>query len=183
MTRDSSTCGGERLLSSVPIGTRPETLAGVTQLDASPKVSPAGPALPMSSLHTSRWERVRSLVVGELIVGGLTIAVHFRDPHRHGSWGLCPLYALTGIYCPGCGGMRAVNDVTNGNLRAAISSNVLAVTLLPMVVLWWLRSRWRGDAWVPLARRHATTTTYVLTAVAFVFMIVRNTPWGAALAP
>ncbi|MBO1756121.1 DUF2752 domain-containing protein [Allobranchiibius sp. CTAmp26] len=99
---------------------------------------------------------------------------------------MCPLYALTGIYCPGCGGLRAVNDLTNGNLRAALSSNVFVVLLMPVVVGWWLtalRDRWRGVVGVPFARQHATTFTYVLSTLAVVFMVARNTPWGAALAP
>ena len=40
-----------------------------------------------------------------LTIGGLglaTLALHLRDPHAHGSWGLCPSAAI-GIYCPGCG--------------------------------------------------------------------------------
>ncbi|UIJ34475.1 DUF2752 domain-containing protein [Allobranchiibius sp. GilTou73] len=135
---------------------------------------------------TSPWRRVRPLAVGGLLVGVATVALHFRDPHQHGSWGMCPLYALTGIYCPGCGGLRAVNDLTNGNLRAALSSNVFVVLLMPVVVGWWLtalRNRWRGVPSAPFARQHATVLTYVIGAVAVIFMIVRNTPWGAALAP
>ena len=135
---------------------------------------------------TSPWRRVRPLAVGGLLVGAATMALHVRDPHQHGSWGMCPLYAVTGIYCPGCGGLRAVNDLTNGNLRAALSSNVFVVLLMPVVVGWWLsalRSRWRGVVGVPFARQHATTFTYVIGGLGLLFMIARNTPWGAALAP
>ncbi len=134
----------------------------------------------------TRWQRVRPLVVGGLVVGALTIALHFRDPHQQGSWGICPSVLIFGVYCPGCGGMRAVNDLTNGDVRAAISSNLLALTLLPLVVLWWLsrlRDHWRGSNVVPLARQHATALTYGITGVAVVFAIVRNTPWGSGLAP
>jgi len=129
---------------------------------------------------------VRPTVIGGVVVGALTLAVHFRDPHQQGSWGVCPSYAILGIYCPGCGGMRAVNDLTNGEVRAAISSNALALTLMPLVVLWWLtrlRNQWRGSTVVPLARQHATALTYGVGGVAIVFAIVRNTPWGAGLAP
>ena len=153
----------------------------MTQLGAAPVHRPSTPDGSMAS-----WRRVRPLAVGGLLVGAATVALHFRDPHQHGSWGLCPLYALTGIYCPGCGGLRAVNDLTNGNLRAALSSNVFVVLLMPVVVGWWLtavRSRWRGVAAVPFARRHATTFTYVIGGLGLFFMVVRNTPWGSALAP
>lgn len=152
----------------------------MTQLEAAPYV------VPDAAAGATPWRRTRSMLLGGLAAVLLTVAVHFRDPHRHASWGLCPLFALTGLYCPGCGGMRAVNDVTNGNLRAAVSSNVLALTLLPVVVGWWLievRNRWRGVHVVPFTRRHASTTTYLAAVVAVGFMVLRNTPWGAALAP
>ena len=60
------------------------------------------------------------------LVGGLglaTLALHLRDPHDSYSWGLCPSSVL-GLACPGCGGLRAVNDLTNLRLADAASSNV-----------------------------------------------------------
>ena len=70
-------------------------------------------------------------------LGGLaaaTLALHVRDPHVSHSWGVCPLYALTGVYCPGCGGLRGVNDLTDGHVGAAASSNLLLVLAVPFVV-------------------------------------------------
>lgn len=157
----------------------------MTQLDSRPEPGPIVPE-PTAVPARTRWQRVGPLSIGALVVAGLTLALHFRDPHQQGSWGICPSVLIFGIYCPGCGGMRAVNDLTNGDLRAAASSNLLALTIFPLVVLWWLtrmRDQWRGVAVVPLARQHTTTITYAITGVAVVFAIVRNTPWGAALAP
>ncbi|MEO8750042.1 DUF2752 domain-containing protein [Dermatophilaceae bacterium Sec6.4] len=150
------------------------------------QLSPPRYAVADPCAQPTPWRRTRSMVLGGLAAVLLTVAVHFRDPHRHASWGLCPLYALTGLYCPGCGGMRAVNDLTNGDLRAAVSSNVLALTLLPVVIGWWLvevRNRWRGVHVVPFTRRHASTATTLAAIVAIGFMVVRNTPWGAGFAP
>ena len=48
-----------------------------------------------------------------------TLALHFRDPHVEGSWGQCPLNLVTGLDCPGCGGLRAVNNLTNFDLAGA----------------------------------------------------------------
>ena len=84
-----------------------------------------------------------------LTIGGLaaaTVALHLRDPHVSHSWGVCPLYALTGIYCPGCGGLRGVNDLTDGHLGAAASSNLLLVVAIPFAVL--VLARW---TWVSVA--------------------------------
>src|SRR5262245_63523111 len=85
-----------------------------------------------------------------LMATGLLFAVallHVRDPHQSGSYGFCPWLLLTGTYCPGCGGLRAVNDLTDGHVGAALSSNLLVVCLIPAAVLaWavWAHARWRG---------------------------------------
>ena len=73
------------------------------------------------------------------------LALHLRDPHEQGAWGLCPFHAMTGLWCPGCGSLRAVNDLTNGDLLGALSSNLVLVLALPLVALWW--GRWLHTEW------------------------------------
>ena len=104
--------------------------------------------------------RGRRMLAPAATIGGLsllTLALHVRDPHQHGSWGFCPSAAL-GIYCPGCGGLRAVNDLTNGDVGAALSSNILVTLLIPVGVVLlglWAVDRWRGHTrsvpWTPAA--------------------------------
>ena len=77
---------------------------------------------------------VTGQLVTAAVVGAAAVALHFRDPHSSGSWGICPLFAATGIYCPGCGGLRAVNDLTNADVVAAASSNLLFVASIPLLV-------------------------------------------------
>jgi hypothetical protein len=114
-----------------------------------------------------------------------TLALHLRDPHQHGSWGLCPFNALTGLYCPGCGGLRAVNDLTHGHLGAALSSNVVVTALVPVATL--LLAVWAVDGWrgrtrhVPWQRLRPVVA--VLITVLVVFTVARNTGAGAWLAP
>jgi hypothetical protein len=136
-------------------------------------------------------------------------ALHLRDPHVDGSWGFCPLLATTGLYCPGCGGLRAVHDLTDLDLVAAASSNLLLVAVLPLVLLvwsrwmgrawlgraWvggaWLGRAWVGGAWAGRARvgrpqAVALTSTPVLLAglaVVLGFGVLRNLPPGVWLAP
>lgn len=116
-----------------------------------------------------------------LTVGGLalaTAALRLRDPHVSGSWGACPLFELTGIYCPGCGGLRAVNDLTHGDLASAAQSNALFIAFLPvlaLILVSWTVRRWRGDAvgqpwWL------STSAAVVLAVASFGFMLVRNLP-------
>jgi len=126
--------------------------------------------------------------VGPLLsIAGLTaatVALHVRDPHVSHSWGVCPLYALTGVYCPGCGGLRGVNDLSNGHLGQAASSNLLLVLAIPFAVVFFLR--WSYGAWtgrevrpVPAIPRSVTTAVIVLVVA---FTVARNLP-GSWLAP
>lgn len=133
----------------------------------------------------ARWRRLQAPV---LLAGGLllaSVALHLRDPHREGSWGFCPWLVLTGSYCPGCGGLRAVNDLTHGNIAAAASSNLLFVGSLPLLGLWWARrfsDGWRGvRRYVP--ERRALQLTVAFVAAAGVFWVVRNLPIATWLTP
>ncbi len=153
----------------------------MTQLDAASRQTADVP-----EPATRGWQAARPLAIGGGIVLLATVALHFRDPHQSGSWGVCPLYAMTGVYCPGCGGLRAVNDLSNADVGAALSSNVFVVALMPFVVLWWGRSiwnRWHGKSSAVWGAQGGTGVLYAVAAIAFVFAVVRNTPWGAWLAP
>lgn len=118
-------------------------------------------------------------------VGALTLALHVRDPHTSGSWGLCPFRALTGLDCPGCGGLRAVNDLGNLDVVSAASSNLLLVLAIPLLVaLWvaWARRAWRdGGPAGPPARHRLLLGQGALVLMA-VFTVTRNLPFGGWLA-
>ncbi|MEJ5915517.1 DUF2752 domain-containing protein [Pseudokineococcus sp. 1T1Z-3] len=60
-----------------------------------------------------------------------------RDPHVPGSWVTCPFLLVTGLPCPGCGGLRAVHDLVSGQVAAALVSNALVVVLLVGAVAVW----------------------------------------------
>src|SRR4051795_13168531 len=115
-------------------------------------------ALPVAPGTRSRATRLRGpvLLAGGLLAG--SVLLHLRDPHRSGSFGVCPWLLLTGTYCPGCGGLRAVNDLTRGDVGAAASSNLLFVVSAPVLVVWWARTtadRWSGRVRASASRRHA----------------------------
>lgn len=133
----------------------------------------------------SRWRRLRPAVVLAGAVVALSVALHFRDPHESGSWGFCPWLVMTGTYCPGCGGLRAVNDLTRGDLAAAASSNLLFVSSIPVLTGLWARSvsqRWRGVR-KPLPRGPLTVALTVGVVLTVLFWVSRNLPFGGWLAP
>ena len=134
--------------------------------------------------EASRWDRMAAPLYTIGGLGLVTVALHFRDPHDSGSWGYCPSAAM-GFWCPGCGGLRAVNDLTRGHVGAAASSNLLFVAVLPLLVF--LLGRWAVDRWTGHDRepnaRLITIATVSFCALAVVFAVLRNIPAGAWLAP
>ena len=130
----------------------------------------------------------RRVMAPAATIGGLalaTLALHLRDPHESGSWGLCPSAAL-GFWCPGCGGLRGVNDLTDLRFADALSSNLLLVVVIPVVVF--LLGRWALDSWTGRVRApmndrlNVVVITFSLTALA-AFTVLRNIPAGSWLAP
>lgn len=152
-------------------------------MDPATPIAPSPPAERGDHAHAqpTRWQRLRPPVVLAGVVLVASLALHVRDPHQQGSWGLCPWLLLTGTYCPGCGGLRAVNDLTHGEVLSAASSNLLLVGGVPVAAALWVRSvrqRWRG-VWThsPPARVDLAWAVAVVSVVAF--WVVRNLPWDA----
>lgn len=130
--------------------------------------------------------RARRVVAPVATITGLaaaTVALHLRDPHASGSWGYCPI-SLLGLYCPGCGGLRAVNDLTHGDLIGAASSNALLLLAMPFAVF--LLARWAIDAWRGRQRGLPALSSWPVLSVGIalttVFTVARNLP-GSWLAP
>ena len=55
------------------------------------------------------------------------------DPARSLIFPPCPLRYFTGLYCPGCGSLRAIHALLQGDLRQAWAMNALTVTMLPFI--------------------------------------------------
>ncbi|MEU4315463.1 DUF2752 domain-containing protein [Nocardia sp. NPDC024068] len=150
-------------------------------------VGEPGRGAPESSPDVARTGRWQALALPVVAAGAGIAAVamlHVRDPHIEGSWGLCPVYALFGVYCPGCGGMRAVHNLTDGNIIDSLHSNLLALPMLVLFALWvgdWVRRAWRGEG--PRLPGISATTMWVLLGSLAIYTVLRNTPWGTWLTP
>jgi Protein of unknown function (DUF2752) len=81
--------------------------------------------------------------VAAVAAGGLAL-VHAVDPYRPGSYPVCPSLALTGLYCPGCGTLRMLHSLTDGDLAGALDMNPMALLLVPVLAGWWLAWTWRA---------------------------------------
>lgn len=134
-------------------------------------------------MDSERLKAVRRPALVALAASLGTLALHYRDPNRSGSWGYCPS-ALLGFSCPGCGALRAVHDISNFDFASAASNNILLLILAPFAVAfmaWWLASSWKNsrDSFPRLPKEF----WFGLLAVAILFALARNMPFGEYLQP
>ena len=110
-----------------------------------------------------------------LASAALALDVAFDPLHRHIP--LCPFHAVTGGWCPLCGGLRAADSLAHGQLGTALHYNLLFVAALPLVVVLWLDWLRTGRLY-GLQSRAAKT---VLVVIAVTFTVLRNMPFAVAL--
>ncbi|MFG2644218.1 DUF2752 domain-containing protein [Streptomyces sp. NPDC048370] len=105
------------------------------------------------------------------------------DPNEPGHYPVCPLLRFTGLYCPGCGGLRSAHAFVHGELATAFGANALAVLgygLFAVVMAVWLIRAVRA---VPMRVAISPAWWWGIGAVLALFTVVRNLPFGSALAP
>lgn len=137
--------------------------------------------------RAARPSRLRAVRTPLLLAGGAAVVASgllLVDPHEPGSWGVCPVYALTGRYCAGCGVLRASRDLLTGDLAGAWGMNPLWVLVVPVLVGFWVRGlvrAWRTGT--PPAAPPAWVAVGGLVLVA-AYSVARNVPaWAPLLAP
>ena len=131
---------------------------------------------------------VRRWLAPAATVGALASAVaytYIRNPFEPGAFPACIFYAGTGLYCPGCGGLRAVHSLLHGDVLAALNLNALAILVtVPLALVamgWWLGAT-AGLPWK--APRYRASVVWILVAVVTVFTVLRNIPaFAPYLAP
>lgn len=110
-------------------------------------------------------------------VAGASVYTYVVDPNSSGAFPQCPFRAVTGLDCPGCGGLRCVHALLHGDVAAAADHNLLTLLLLPLTTLVLLR--WVLVSWgmslpeVRLPRVFA----WALPVAFFGFWVLRNIPW------
>jgi len=65
----------------------------------------------------------------------MSLILYFFDPNQYSFYPRCLFHQTTGLFCPGCGSLRAIHQLLHGHLMAAARLNALLVLSLP-VVLW-----------------------------------------------
>jgi hypothetical protein len=78
--------------------------------------------------------RKRRMLAAMLLLGTAPIILlRVFDPATSGIFPPCPIRYLTGLYCPGCGSLRAMHALLHGELARAWAMNPLMIVMLPFV--------------------------------------------------
>jgi len=118
------------------------------------------------------WPRIALLA----FLGGTLVALWLSDPGGR-FWPRCPFHWLTGLHCPGCGSLRGLHHILQGDFQLGLRHNVFLP--LSLVLLAWLfvprswHERWR--AWT---HPHADRAAWVLLMLLLVFGVARNIPFA-----
>ena len=134
--------------------------------------------------QTSRGRDVFSFAavtaLGVGAIGLLTVV----SPEEQGHYPTCPILTVTGYYCPGCGSLRAIHALTQGDIATAWDRNPLLLVLGPLLLLAW--ATWG----LRILGKTTWTTTNIPAAwiwIVFVailaFWVARNVPGWTWLSP
>ncbi|MDN3020895.1 DUF2752 domain-containing protein [Streptomyces sp. S.PB5] len=133
--------------------------------------------------YTARAGRVAVPAGIMAAVAGAFAYVAAVDPNEPGHYPVCPLLRYTGLYCPGCGGLRSAHAFIHGDFLAALQANAPAVLgYLGFAVLWtvWVVRAVRGR---PMRLDLGPVYLWTAGALLLVFTVVRNLPFGGWLHP
>ena len=115
----------------------------------------------------------RMLAAMFLLGGAAIVLLRVFDPATSGVFPPCPVRYLTGLYCPGCGSLRAMHALLHGKLGRAWAMNPLMIVMLPFIIyglvsaaLLELRGRGLPEVMLPANCIRAFCVVVVLYAVA-----------------
>jgi len=99
------------------------------------------------------------------VLGGLLV-LYLLDPAGSRYFPRCMLWACTGLYCPGCGSLRALHCLLHADLAGALAYNPLLVVSLPFLAALSIWRRLLHQVWVPWAA----------FAILVLYGVLRNIP-------
>lgn len=139
-------------------------------------------AVPPRLAAPRRWSwRAATLVA--LAIAACGAILHFFNPSQYGFYPVCHFYLTTGLTCTGCGSLRAMHQLLNGNFVEALRLNALFVISLSAGACVAARLAWASLRRQPAKLTLRTSWCWMFLAVALVFTVVRNLPAFAWLAP
>ena len=121
-------------------------------------------------MQARHWQLTAAIGSG---IAALMVLYIFA-PEQYPFYPRCLFFAVTGLACPGCGGLRAMHQLLHGHFAAAFEFNPLMIILLPGLCFGatvFLRNVSRGRTTVI-----KPTWLWLFGLLGVVFGILRNLP-------
>jgi hypothetical protein len=124
--------------------------------------------------HTGRlW--IANVVVLATATAGYVL--HRFPPATSGFYPRCPIFTWLHLYCPGCGGTRALAALLHGRLFDAMHWNAMVVLLLPFATIYFANTYVRAirNAEFRWPNVSNSLLAFILSWVG-IFTVLRNLP-------
>jgi len=124
---------------------------------------------------------LRYLLVGVLVLCAAALFLFDPQGGRYASlYPPCPFHELTGLYCPGCGSLRAIHDLLHGRVLQALDHNALVTIFLPLALWYFIHALGMVSVFPRVER-----WSWHILSVVVLFWVLRNLPFApfSLLAP
>lgn len=116
------------------------------------------------------------LGMGTIVLGAISYVVYELIPNKWNIFGLpCLFHVITGYYCPGCGGRRALDSLFHGNILESIFFHP-AVVYSIAVFAWYMISQTleRRKIGKIKAMSYKNRYVYIGLGITFINLILKN---------
>ncbi len=135
---------------------------------------------PGPSEATARRRARQAVLLMALLGATVAAVVYLFPPSAAGIYWDCPFHEVTGLYCAGCGGQRALHALLHGRLLEALSLNAPALLFFaPLGVYVFVGQGLRALGFPRAGRLPSGGRWWVaLIAMLVLFGLLRNLPWA-----
>ena len=138
------------------------------------------PPKPTAAPKRKGWWKLLPPVVVAVLIGAVYFVAQNEPVAKKQYYPQCQFKENTGLDCPGCGGLRATHELTNGRIMKAFRFHPGFVLSLPifgyLFVLWIGEWRRIGEMPVPFVQPECNRPLIVIAVLFISFGIVRNIP-------
>lgn len=125
---------------------------------------------------SSIFERISAAAGVSAIIAGSSF-IWYYNPSRAGFFPVCPLFATTGLACPGCGLTRGFHALFHGDIVSALDYNALLPVFAFifgyfLLAMFLIAARGRGLSF----EIFRPVFLYGFLAVSLAFTVLRNLP-------
>jgi hypothetical protein len=125
------------------------------------------------------FERIKPVVIKFMFfIGIIFLVIIYKkfNPNQY-FFPRCPVYSLTGLYCPGCGSQRSLHAFLNLNIGDAFSSNLLVGFLIVILIVELLFYILKLEKFRPVNFMKSNRYfSIIVLCVVIAFTLLRNIP-------